>query len=457
MHFKGFWHWMITAYIFCCLPLFVACQKESAANEINDSTKHKIAVTINRIPQSVLPIQLNIFQYQLDNFKMIDSIVIDITQFQTSIALSSSNGLYAIQIEGGIKSPFIVGNEQLFQIKANYHSLAQLGDISIRNSEENSRYKALQEFFTISNQIWKLVFKSQQLGLNQEEIDSLYHYIPFINDGVDSVCTYTDLFSCKVIAPQLKLPIKISHQEIEMLSDFWNTIPLYHPQILNSYHLQQLLNHYLLSIRTLTKKDQIVELEEWYSRLNFDAEVKQFTRAYIIDYYLRTKQPDMAKAFASYSADGCLDELTEYIDLNYDQLMGLTLNTSFPSFTIAFRNKNYDNKKLIGTSSFLYLIVWKPGCQACINELKTINQNLDALKRENITVAGICLTDNEQQMNEVLRNLDIQWLNISDLKGLSSHLISELKISSTPSTFLVDHQLNLIHKNISSRALFQTL
>jgi len=84
------------------------------------------------------------------------------------------------------------------------------------------------------------------------------------------------------------------------------------------------------------------------------------------------------------------------------------------------------------------LFFWGPGCENCeaiLPEIKEVYELYDSLGFEVISIA---ITDDKKIWKNAINKQNVNWINLSDLKGVQSELVDKYNVWLTPSMFLLD-------------------
>ncbi|MCF8298820.1 MAG: redoxin domain-containing protein, partial [Saprospiraceae bacterium] len=84
------------------------------------------------------------------------------------------------------------------------------------------------------------------------------------------------------------------------------------------------------------------------------------------------------------------------------------------------------------------LFIWGPGCENCeaiLPDIKEVYELYDSLGFE---VIAIAVTDNKRVWKKAIKEQNVNWTNLSDLKGAKSELADKYNVWLTPAMFLLD-------------------
>ncbi len=238
-------------------------------------------------------------------------------------------------------------------------------------------------------------------------------------DFKDGELTFSDLFTTKTIEyltyyrnPQM--PKEILENEFEAAID-------------------TLLNKAKVNYRVYK---QIVEyLIDGFKKFGFEKDLK-----FIIDNYV-------------IKDDLCLDNKTEnaiQLMLNQDKILHIDaiapdISLKEPSGKI-FNLEKVEAKKIL----LVFYASWCPHCQVLIPKLK---EYLMTLNNPDLKVIAISLDTKKSDWVNFIRKNNLNWINISDLKGWNSKAALDYYVYATPTMFLINKNRIIIAKPLTIQDL----
>lgn len=102
-----------------------------------------------------------------------------------------------------------------------------------------------------------------------------------------------------------------------------------------------------------------------------------------------------------------------------------------------------------------YVLVdfWASWCRPCRMENPNVVRTYEKYKNKNFTVLGVSLDQDKQKWVSAIAEDNLNWTNLSDLKGWSNAVAAQFAIQSIPQNLLIDPAGNLIGKNLRGSAL----
>jgi peroxiredoxin len=78
-------------------------------------------------------------------------------------------------------------------------------------------------------------------------------------------------------------------------------------------------------------------------------------------------------------------------------------------------------------------------------------------KDKNFTVLGVSLDNNKQPWLKAIEIDNLDWTQVSDLKGWNNEVAAQYKVQSIPQNFLIDPNGKIIAKNLRGEDLHSRL
>lgn len=155
--------------------------------------------------------------------------------------------------------------------------------------------------------------------------------------------------------------------------------------------------------------------------------------------------------------DLCLDDKTEKsIQLMIDQTKYLPIGGTVPDILLSDTtgSKIELNKINSDTTLIIFYASWCPHCQATIPKLVEYFNNK---KERHIKVFAISIDTVRIDWINFIKNNNMHWINVSDLKGWEGKAAKDYFIYATPTMFLVDKDNKIIAKPLTIENLNDSL
>lgn len=96
---------------------------------------------------------------------------------------------------------------------------------------------------------------------------------------------------------------------------------------------------------------------------------------------------------------------------------------------------------------------WASWCVPCRKEMRNIIDLHDKYKNKGVGVIGISLDSNVDEWEKAIKKLNIQWLQLSDLKEWDNAGVKLFNIHNIPYTVIIDNQGNIIGRDLRGKQL----
>ena len=100
---------------------------------------------------------------------------------------------------------------------------------------------------------------------------------------------------------------------------------------------------------------------------------------------------------------------------------------------------------------------WASWCGPCKREMPTVVEAYDMYKNKGFGVVGVSLDNNAESWKQAIKEWNITWPQMSDLKGWQCEGASLYGVRAIPATVLVDQQGTIIARNLRGAALMKKL
>ncbi|MCL3778791.1 AhpC/TSA family protein [Prolixibacteraceae bacterium JC049] len=106
-----------------------------------------------------------------------------------------------------------------------------------------------------------------------------------------------------------------------------------------------------------------------------------------------------------------------------------------------------------------YLLVdfWASWCKPCRHENPNVVKMYQAYKDKGLAILGVSLDQDANKWKQAIKDDQLTWAHISDLKGFNSEFSAKYQVRAIPATFLLDKDGKIIAKNLRGESLVNKL
>lgn len=128
-------------------------------------------------------------------------------------------------------------------------------------------------------------------------------------------------------------------------------------------------------------------------------------------------------------------------------------DTPFPHFSMqSIEGKTINLNEI--EAKIALVDFWASWCSPCRSENRNVVKPLyEQYKSMGFEVVGINLDDDYEKWQNAAKQDGIEWIQVGDTLGKQSPLHETYQIESLPTTYLLDHNKKVIHKNLRGEAL----
>lgn len=153
--------------------------------------------------------------------------------------------------------------------------------------------------------------------------------------------------------------------------------------------------------------------------------------------------------------DLCLDEQTENSIRNrINQSKLLTIGSKAPNIILPNENGNEINLEKIKADKIL-LIFYASRCPHCKDLLPEIHKLYK--EKNKFEVVAVSLDESKEEWKNFISENNLDWINLSDLKGWESKAGQDYYIYATPTMFMLDGGNNILSKPTNLQEINQLL
>jgi peroxiredoxin len=405
-----------------------------------------------------------IYQLEGENVTKIDSVISPRGIYKFSLD-GKHNGFYRLQLDSRHWIDFINDGKDV-ELETNFKNISE--SLSVVKSESNKLY--LQ--FIKLNKAYKTKTELLNIILTHYPKDDNYYktskskllevqsqYQKFVNatsqkDKKSFIARYIKSAQLPIVDISLSSQGQIDFLKTHALDNVdFNDIEMIYSNLYTNKSIEYLTYFRNQQLpKPLLEQEFMKAVDSILNRAKVNELVYKHTAEYLIDGFTKFGFDGIINYIVDnyvIKDDLCLDaEIESTIQKRIDQAKNFKVGSKVPN--IILPNIDGDTIDLYRIESEKVLILfyasWCPHCKKNMAELVELYNNQ---KEKKIEILAISIDEKREEWGKVVKDFNMNWLNVSDLKGWSGKASEEYFIYATPTMFLVDKEKRVESKPLS--------
>jgi len=368
-------------------------------------------------------------------------------------------GMYRLIFNDSIYTEIIINNEDIV-IESNTNNIIQ--NMKVKKSVENSiLFNYWKYALLVRDTISTLAFKRDKIekrtyDSNHPEIKKINKHIEELNNEIyyfieNQAKEHPNKFAPKLlksyIIPSME-KYNTKHPEKSYIDEkvfyfdhFFDNIDFADARFVNSKVLYVLVIDY---IETFGKPASTINYNKVIDQVMKHAKENDAVYAYCVNLFLRTFENSiwedvMVHIIDNYYMNSSMyhPTLGKYYSNLSTRIKALKPGVKAPSLIMKDTSGVLHNIENIKAKAIM-LVFYSSDCPHCLETMPSLIEIYNMYKSQGFEAVGISLDDSRAKWTNEIRKLKINWISISDLKGMNSPIIETYNITSTPSIIILN-------------------
>ncbi len=287
-----------------------------------------------------------------------------------------------------------------------------------------------------------------------DSLSNAYHRIAnSYNQSIDLIINlFPSSYTAQVLVALDKIPLREMYPEWMMAYDndpafnhvhFLDFVPWQDERAITNPYLSSKVLEYLYNF---TERSE-VGIEYAIDRIMGNTELHPKVEAFLVELLVDFFTEKGAAEFVAYMEEkylgNCQLPLSPELKARIEAAVPIRKGEKLPAISLP-DGDGMQVPLAMMNGELNVIVVWASNCAHCMRELPKLKALYDHLGAQKLNVYAISLDTDKAEWLKTMREGKLNWVNVNDLKGWDSPIITQLGILGTPALFLLDSELKLL-------------
>ena len=110
-------------------------------------------------------------------------------------------------------------------------------------------------------------------------------------------------------------------------------------------------------------------------------------------------------------------------------------------------------KDVFSKNKITIIDFWASWCGPCRQEMPNLVNTYNKYKQQGLDIIGVSLDEDKEQWENAVKEMNMTWIQLSDLKGWDNGAARKYGIQAIPFTIIVDNKGNVLNSGLRGEAL----
>lgn len=145
--------------------------------------------------------------------------------------------------------------------------------------------------------------------------------------------------------------------------------------------------------------------------------------------------------------EDCGADLSDVIRQRAQGIVNLQVGKTPPNFVMeSYEGKQINLMKTVAKNKYTLVMFWASWCHKCEQEIPALIPLYARTHPQGFEAIGVSIDQNRQTWTNIIEQRGMQYINVSQLQGWDSPIVTDYKITATPTYFLLNSKGEIVLK-----------